>query len=188
MTAGEKKMAALPKMEMSHIGIWVTDFERMKNFYMRMFGMVVSDEGLLHGAAYAFLTRDPRDHHQIVVAQGRAPGTETTINQISFRVADLSDLKRVHQTVTTDGDVQKFLITDHGNAWSVYFWDPEGNRLEAFMDTPWYINQPHRYDLDLTLPDEEIYSRSEAHAKADPTYRPIEDWRAMIAKELVPAE
>ena len=151
-------------------------------------GLVRELLGLLHGAAYAFLTRDPRDHHQIVVAQGRAPGTETTINQISFRVADLADLKRVHQTVTTDGDVQKFLITDHGNAWSVYFWDPEGNRLEAFMDTPWYINQPHRYDLDLTLPDEEIYSRSEAHAKADPTFRPIEDWRAMIAKELVPAE
>ena len=80
------------------------------------------------------------------------------------------------------------MVTDHGNAWSVYFWDFEGNRLEGFMDTPWYINQPHRYELDLSLSDEEIYRRSEEHAKSDPTFRPIEDWRAAISKELASVE
>jgi len=143
---------------------------------------------LLHGARYAFLSRNPRDHHQIVVAEGRRADTDqTTINQISFRCESLGQLKQVYGAVTSDEDVQKVMVTDHGNAWSVYFYDPEGNRLEAFMDTPWYVNQPHRFELDLTLPDEEIYAAAEAHAKADPTFRPIEDWRAEFAEKIAEA-
>ena len=76
------------------------------------------------------------------------------------------------------------MVTDHGNAWSVYFFDPEGNRLEAFMDTPWYINQPHRHDIDFSMTDAEIYAASEAHAKADPTFQPVEDWREQFAKRI----
>lgn len=178
-------MAKLPRMQLAHVGIWVKDFERMKAFYTRMFGFAVSDEGLLHGKRYAFLTRDPRDHHQLIVAEGRRPETEqTTVNQISFRCDSLGQLREVHAAVTEDGDVGEVYVTDHGNAWSVYFFDPEGNRLEAFMDTPWYINQPHRHDLDLSLPDEEVFARSEAHAKADPTFQRIEDWRAGFAEKL----
>lgn len=185
-------MAKLPKMKLAHVGIWVQDYERMKNFYIRMFGFGISDEGVLHGHRYAFLTGDPKDHHQVVVAEGRRPDTDqTTVNQISFRCEELSQLRQVHEAVTSDDDVQKVMVTDHGNAWSVYFFDPEGNRLEAFMDTPWYIDQPHRHEIDFSMTDEEIYARSEEHAKADPTYQPIEDWRAAFAKKLedaVPAE
>ena len=171
-------MAKLPKMKLAHVGIWVEDFERMKRFYIRMFGFGVADEGLLHGKRYAFLSGDPIDHHQVVVAEGREPETkQTTVNQISFKCETLRQLRQVYEAVTTDDDVQKVLVTDHGNAWSVYFFDPEGNRLEAFMDTPWYINQPHRYDLDFSLSDEQIYAQSEAHAKSDPTFQSIEDWR-----------
>lgn len=181
-------MTNVPKLEMAHVGIWVTDFERMKNLYMRLLGMVASDEGLLNGKKYVFLTRNPREHHQVVIAEGRAADSPTTVNQISFRCENVGDLRHVYETVTAEPDIEKVMVTDHGNAWSVYFWDFEGNRLEVFMDTPWYINQPHRYELDLSLSDEEIYRRSEEHAKSDPTFRPIEDWRAAISKELASAE
>ena len=178
-------MAKLPEMKLAHVGIWVQDFERMKNFYVRMFGFGIADEGLLNGNRYAFMSRDPKDHHQVVVAEGRKPETEqTTVNQISFKCENLGQLRQVHDTVTTDEDVQRVFVTDHGNAWSVYFFDPEGNRLEAFMDTPWYINQPHRHDIDFSMSDEEIYTASEAHAKADPTFQPIEDWRAEFQKRI----
>jgi catechol 2,3-dioxygenase len=178
-------MAKLPKMTLAHVGIWVQDFERMKNFYVRMFGFGIADEGLLNGNRYAFMSRDPRDHHQVVVAEGRKLETEqTTVNQISFKCENLAQLRQVHEAVTTDEDVQQVFVTDHGNAWSVYFFDPEGNRLEAFMDTPWYINQPHRHDIDFSMSDEEIYAASEAHARADPTFQPIEDWRAEFEKRI----
>ena len=178
-------MAKLPEMKLAHVGIWVKDFERMRDFYVRMFSFGVADEGLLHGNRYAFLSRDPADHHQMVIAEGRKPETkQTTVNQISFRCENLEQLREVHEAVTTDEDVQEVLVTDHGNAWSVYFYDPEGNRLEAFMDTPWYINQPHRHDIDFTMSDEEIYSVAEAHARSDPTFQTIEDWRVEFQKRI----
>ncbi|MEC7489286.1 MAG: VOC family protein [Pseudomonadota bacterium] len=183
-------MAKLPEMKLAHVGIWVQDFARMKDFYVRMFGFGIADEGLLNGNRYAFMSRDPQDHHQVIVAEGRKPETEqTTVNQISFRCENLGQLRQVYEAVSTDKDVQKVFVTDHGNAWSVYFFDPEGNRLEAFMDTPWYINQPHRFDLDFSLSDEEILAQSEAHAKADPSFRPIEDWREEFRNRIpAPAE
>lgn len=178
-------MAKLPELQLAHVGIWVEDFERMKAFYIRMFGFAVADEGVLHGGRYAFLSRSPKDHHQIVVAEGRKPETtQTTVNQISFRCENLAQLRQVYRAVSDDEDVQKVIATDHGNAWSVYFYDPEGNRLEAFMDTPWYINQPHRHELDLSLPDDEIFARSEAHAKADASFEPVEDWRESFRKRI----
>lgn len=178
-------MALLPEMKLAHVGIWVQDFDRMKDFYVRMFGFGIADEGLLNGNRYAFMSRDPRDHHQVVVAEGRRPDTDqSTVNQISFKCGSLADLRQVHGAVTTDEDVLKVMVTDHGNAWSVYFYDPEGNRLEAFMDTPWYINQPHRHDIDFSMTDAEIYAASEAHAKADPTFRSVEDWRAEFQKRI----
>ena len=62
----------------------------------------------------------------MVIAEGRNPETEqTTVNQISFRCENLKQLRQVHEAVTTDEDVQEVLVTDHGNAWSVYFYDPE---------------------------------------------------------------
>jgi catechol 2,3-dioxygenase len=38
----------------------------------------------------------------------------------------------------------------HGLAWSIYANDPEGNRLEFFVDTDWYIKQPFSIPLDLS--------------------------------------
>ena len=34
------------------------------------------------------------------------------------------------------------------------------------------------------MTDEEIYAASEAHAKADPTFQPIEDWREQFSKRI----
>jgi catechol-2,3-dioxygenase len=38
----------------------------------------------------------------------------------------------------------------------VYFRDPENNRLEIFCDTPWFVNQPCKFSIDITKTDEEL--------------------------------
>ena len=55
--------------------------------------------------------------------------------------------------------------------------DPEGNRLEVFMDTPWYVAQPKRELLDFSLSDEEINETPKARFGDDPSFRPVESWR-----------
>ena len=73
---------------------------------------------------------------------------------------------------------------DHGNAWSVYFLDPEGNRLEFFCDTPWYVAQPYRAVLDFSLSDREIESATHKRIAQHPTTRPFGKWREQKRREL----
>jgi catechol-2,3-dioxygenase len=72
----------------------------------------------------------------------------------------------------------------HGNALSVYFRDPEGNRVEVFLDTPWYVRQPQRLPMDITLPDAELWAWAEAEARKEPDFKPVAEWRAEIANRM----
>ena len=67
---------------------------------------------------------------------------------------DLPTLRLVRDRVAADADVTELVCAAHGNAVSIYFRDPEGNRLEVFMDMPWYCEQPLREPIDLDQPDE----------------------------------
>ena len=72
----------------------------------------------------------------------------------------------------------------HGNALSVYARDPEGNRLELFVDLPWYVNQPLAQALDLSLDDAALMMAAEAHARSLPGFRPRSEWRAEMARRM----
>src|SRR5215470_6649869 len=90
-----------PRMAFSHFGINVVDIKRMEEFYTRVMGFTVTDRGTTLGLDLVFLSRDPAEHHQIVLATGRPrelpPNTVNTmfgpvVNQISFRMGTLGDL------------------------------------------------------------------------------------------------
>ena len=85
----------------------------------------------------AFMSRDPREHHQIALATGRGD-MPTTINQVSFRLANLEDLRVWHRRLVELG-VGPVDARNHGNAWSLYFLDPEGNRLELYTPSDWHV-------------------------------------------------
>lgn len=178
-------MHALPRVSMRHVGIFVTDFELMLDFYCRLFGFQVSDRSAAHkGHQVAFLTNDPNAHHTFVMASGRDKGTPSTINQISFYADTLADVRRYWQALNKEQLVTRKYATTHGNAWSVYFWDPEDNRVEVYTDTPWHIPQPAGTDIDLDDSDEEIYRRTEALVRADPGFESFGDWRVNTAKKM----
>jgi catechol-2,3-dioxygenase len=152
----------------------------MEDFYTRVLGFTVTDRGVLGTTELVFLSRDPKDHHQIVLASGRpADAGFNSINQISFRVQNLAALREFHGRVSMEG-VKDLAPVSHGNALSVYFRDPEGNRIELFMDTPWYVEQPVRVPIDMALPDKELWAWAEADARKRPGFRPAEQWRAEI--------
>ena len=177
-------MTSIPQLSFSHMGIFVTDPARMEDFYTRVLGFAVTDRGLLGSVALIFLSRDPRDHHQIVLASGRpALAGFNPINQISFRMADFAALREMHRRLEAEG-VSELSPASHGNALSVYFKDPEGNRLELFVDTPWYVEQPARAPIDMKLSDAEIWAWAERDARSRPGFRPVEEWRAALRQKL----
>ena len=177
-----------PALSFSHIGIYVRDLERMADFYSRVLGFAVSDRGELdtpHGkVSLVFLTRDPRDHHQIVLASGRPDSLPfNPINQISFRVQDFAGLRELHRAIQSE-PVSEISPVSHGNALSVYFKDPEGNRIELFVDTPWYVDQPMRIPMDMSLPDQALWQWAHDTARRLPGYKPVEQWRTELSRRL----
>jgi catechol-2,3-dioxygenase len=80
--------------------------------------------------------------------------------------------------------VSELSPVSHGNALSLYFKDPEGNRIELFVDTPWYVEQPVRVPIDIRLSDAEIWAWAERDARARPGFRPVEEWRAELTRRL----
>lgn len=153
----------------------------MEEFYTRVLGFIVTDRGELGSASLVFLSRDPAEHHQIVLVSGR-PAAQgfNAINQVSFRVADLAGLREMHRLLEREG-VKELAPVSHGNALSVYFRDPEGNRLELFIDTPWYVEQPVRVPVDLKRTEEEIWAWAERDARARPGFMPADEWRKKMS-------
>jgi catechol-2,3-dioxygenase len=177
-------MTSVPEFSFSHMGIFVTDPARMEDFYTRVLGFAVTDRGMLGSVSLVFLSRDAREHHQIVLAAGRPAGAGfNPINQISFRMADFAGLREMHRRLEREG-VSELSPVSHGNALSLYFKDPEGNRIELFVDTPWYVEQPVRVAIDIRLSDAEIWAWAERDARARPGFRPVEEWRVSLRTRL----
>ena len=164
---------------LSHFGIHVTDMARMEEFYTHALGLLVSDRGALpNGPTLVFLSRDPDEHHQLVLVTGRPPDAGyNVVNQISFKLPSLGDLKAAHARMREAG-IKEFRIVTHGNAWSVYFADPEGNRVELFVDTPWHTPQPFAEPFDLEAPAETILAETERICRSRPGFSSRAAWRS----------
>lgn len=170
-------MDAMTLPQLSHFGIQVRDIDGMTDFYTSVFGMRLTDQGV--GRTFRtrlhFLSASPAQHHQLVLAQGRPADAPSTVMQMSFKVGKLDDLRGIRSRALALGATQMRGL-NHGNALSIYFLDPEENTVEVYLDTPWYVPQPHGDPLDLDQPDEQIWAETEALCRADPAFEPVETW------------
>ena len=178
-------MNKLPDAQLCHIGLYAFDLDKLVDFYSRVIGLVVTDRGhSSRGFDIAFLSRNPLEHHQLAIATGRPKdAVHSTVNQISFRVQGLEELKQYYSWLVKE-QVKKLDPRNHGNAWSVYFPDPEGNRVEIYCASPWQVSQPFGEPLDLNEPADVIRAKTEAMVKQDPTWQPMDAWVADMKQKL----
>jgi catechol-2,3-dioxygenase len=179
----------------SHMGLSVRDIAKMEDFYTEVLGFTVTDRGNAGGMDLVFLSRDPNDHHQIVLATGRPdempantanPQFGPSINQISFKMGTITDLRDMKERLEAYGQADTMFPANHGIAWSIYAHDPEGNNLEFFVDTEWYFHQPFLVPLDFSKSDAEIYDETHAVCQEQEGYEPYPEWRARVAKRMSP--
>jgi catechol 2,3-dioxygenase len=173
------------RAQLAHVGIYVHDKPRMVDFYTDVLGLMVTDHGTARsGMELTFMSANPGNHHQVVLVSGR-PDTAgfNPINQLSFKVASLSQLRQAHDRALEKG-ASEMRVISHGNAWSCYFKDPEGNVIEAYLDSPFHVPQPHGEPLDLRKTDEEILRETEQACRQDPGFMPIADYQAQMAQKL----
>lgn len=177
-------MSALPKAELTHLGILVWNLDKMVAFYEREFGMVVADRGTsTAGLDAAFMTGNANEHHELVLVAAREPDQKSTLNQISFEVETLEDVRRYWKHFSENG-TPILQTKNHGNAWSVYVADPEGNRLEIYAHSPWATVQPVGAPIDYSKPVEELMIETEALARSAPGFMMRDEWMAKVESEL----
>ena len=165
---------SFPNMTLSHVEFYVHDVLKMETFYTQYLGFVVTDRE----NGMVFLSRNPEEHHQLVLnAQPSYRATNSPVDHLSFRVSSISDL-RVFSSALKASEVGIQTVS-HGTTWSIYFHDPEGNRIEVFADTPWYVNQPCKFTINLELSDEELYKFTEHKIQNLPGFKAVEDWRKL---------
>jgi catechol-2,3-dioxygenase len=171
--------------QLSHCGIYVCDIDAMTRFYARVFDLTLTDqgEGRHFKVKLRFLSASPDQHHQLVLASGRGADAPSTVMQLSFKVSTIADLRRIRQLALAEGATQMRGL-NHGNALSIYFSDPEGNTVEVYLDTPWYVPQPHGDPLDLELTDEMIWADTEALCRADPGFMPLARWQQRFVETV----
>jgi catechol 2,3-dioxygenase len=104
-------------------------------------------------------------------------------DHLAFHVDSLDHLRELSTRLTEAGNTSAIPI-NHGNAWSVYFTDPEGNGLECYMDTPFHVAQPFGDGLDLSKADAEIESETRTRLESESEFKPFPEWRSAMNERL----
>ena len=104
-----------------------------------------------------FMSAHPdEEHHEFVLMKGKdAPKDAKVIQQLSFKVDTLAELKEFHNVFNEEG-VQIQRTVSHGNAFGMYALDPEGNTIEVYYKTGFPVPQPHGDPVDLSDSEEAL--------------------------------
>jgi catechol-2,3-dioxygenase len=176
------KIPSFPNIYLSHFELYVDDVVPMEEFYTRYLGFVVTDRGAGKDGM-VFLSRNSSEHHQLVLNPRQSHVTiESPMDHISFRIDSITNLRVFHNALL---DSKTILQTvSHGTTWSIYFRDPEDNRLELFTDTPWHVNQPCRFEIDFALSNDELLEFTEHRIKNLPGFGDVNNWRKLHTKSV----
>ena len=147
----------MPAIEaLGHVGVYTEDLMKQRDFYSRVLGLKIADEDL-ENRGMVFMSADPdREHHEFVLMKGRVTRDDAkVIQQISFIVNSVEDLKEYHQRLKAENITVERTVS-HGNALGMYFFDPEGNRIELYYRTGFEVPQPHGDPIDMEASVEEL--------------------------------
>jgi len=162
----------------SHFEIRARDTAVLEKFYTEVLGFQVTDRGQLPGRGeLVFMSHSPEEHHQIVlIPSDAAAKSGSGIGHVAFRVDTLDEVRSVYQRVRQLAYAKPEPVS-HGNTWSCYFRDPEGNRIEIFTQTPWHTTQPCRFDVDYEAGDAALKQATLGTAQELPGFTTTEEWQ-----------
>lgn len=168
----------------SHTVLMVKDGPEMLDFYTRVLGFQVTDQGDLAGGRYIyFLSQQPDEHHQIGMVTNRTDdGPPNSLAHMAFRVDGMGELRDMIDRI--EGESLAYRPTSHGSTWSIYFQDPEQNGIEIFCDTPWHVAQPQGKTWDVSADDETLLAWTKDTFEGEPGFEPKETYHSRMADKI----
>jgi catechol-2,3-dioxygenase len=122
-----------------HVALWVSDEDRSRTFYRDVLGLTVTEHDPAHGGTFMTLGEN---FHTFDVMQVPDPATakapvagQVGLWHVAFAVERYEDLKSAYATLI-EHNVSIAECTDHVSQRSIYFYDPDGNRLEIYYEVP----------------------------------------------------
>lgn len=176
-----------PRLTLGHSTLAARDLDRLSSFYCDVLGFHVTNRGPVgaDGVEIAFMSQDPAAHHQIAMTGGVAtPDSDfVMVDHLAFRTNTLDDLRAIRAKLDEAG-VEDVIPVCHGNAWSLYFKDCEGNGIECFVDSPFHVAQPFAEGFDLDETDDVILEKTREQLASKPEYQPMSQWRTAFTERL----
>jgi catechol-2,3-dioxygenase len=161
-------------VKLGHVGLYVHDLPMMRDWYRDTLGLTVTDQDV-DGLGIVFLSSRPdEEHHELALQSGRATDKSVPmVQQVSWLVESLEDVRAFHYLLKERNIPVQQEVT-HGNAFGIYFFDPEGNRLEVYCHTGQQVPQPYRKTINFEQPVEAIQAEHERLMNdGGPAYQPV---------------
>lgn len=120
-----------------HVGLNVTDIQRSRDFYVRVFGFEVLGEGGEREREYVFLGREGRLVLTLWQQSGEGFRRDTAgLHHLSFEVATVEEVRRAEADlleIAVDFAYEGVVPHDEGSSsGGIFFHDPDGIRLEIY--------------------------------------------------------
>ena len=120
--------------KLGHIVLKVRDAQQAKDFYIRVLGLQVAYEDRQRGMVFlSFGT----EHHELALFQlatGEPPeATQPGVHHIAWQLGSFAELQAAHRELVELG-IPVEATVEHNVTRSVYFFDPDGNRVELYCD------------------------------------------------------
>jgi catechol 2,3-dioxygenase len=120
--------------KLGHVVLQVRDAARSRDFYTQTLGLKVAHEDLERGAVFLSFGREHHDLALFQLATGEAPGpAQPGLHHMAWQLGSFEELRAAHGELKAMG-VPVEATVEHNVSRSVYFRDPDGNRVELYCD------------------------------------------------------
>jgi catechol-2,3-dioxygenase len=120
--------------KLGHIVLKVRDAGKSKAFYMRVLGLKLAYEDVERGAVFLSFGTQHHDLALFQLATGAAPeATQPGLHHTAWQVGSFEELQAAHRELRQLGIPVESTV-EHNVTRSVYFPDPDGNRVELYCD------------------------------------------------------